>query len=310
MTEERAVGDGERRVLEVRARTVDEAVARGLVRLGGVSRSEVSIEVLSEGRSGLLGFGSEEAVVRLALLTPGERADARPGPRAVPERGVSPPSPPRPPESAPPPPAVAPAVSPPPGVSAAPPVVVLDVLPPPSGPAPAPGPASRADVAAAAAVATEVTLELVRRMGFEDAVVERSDALLPSDVDDSPSLVLSLSGRGTEKLLAHDGEALNALQFLVRLIVSRRLNSWVSVLLDVGGSRARRAHELLQMANQSAQLVEREGRPVALPPMSAYDRRVVHLVLKDHPTVITQSIGSGEHRKVTVRMRDQLLPEV
>jgi spoIIIJ-associated protein len=147
-------------------------------------------------------------------------------------------------------------------------------------------------------------------MGFAEAVVERSDALLPSDVDDSPSLVLCLRGQGTERLLAHDGEALNALQFLVRLIVSRRLDSWVSVLLDVGGGRARRAKELLQMAQQAAQLVDREGRPVALPPMTAYDRRVVHLVLKDHPTVITQSIGTGEYRKVTVRRRDQLLPEV
>ncbi len=69
-----AGGGGERRVLEVQARTVDEAVARGLVRLGGLSRSEVKIEVLSEGRSGLLGFGAEEATVRLTVLKPGDRA--------------------------------------------------------------------------------------------------------------------------------------------------------------------------------------------------------------------------------------------
>jgi spoIIIJ-associated protein len=67
--------------------------------------------------------------------------------------------------------------------------------------------------------------------------------------------------------------------------------------------------ELLQLAGQSADLVQREGRPVALPPMSAYERRVVHLALKDHPAVATQSIGSGDYRKVTVRLRDQLLPE-
>jgi spoIIIJ-associated protein len=64
------------------------------------------------------------------------------------------------------------------------------------------------------------------------------------------------------------------------------------------------------MAKQSATLVEREGRPVSLPPMSAYERRVVHIVLKDHPVVATQSIGTGEVRKVTVRRLDQMLPEL
>ncbi|MCE7938252.1 MAG: hypothetical protein DYG90_06670 [Chloroflexi bacterium CFX6] len=56
---------GKEQGIEVRARTVDEAVARGLVRLGGLSRSEVTIEVVKEGRSGVLGFGAEEAVVRI-----------------------------------------------------------------------------------------------------------------------------------------------------------------------------------------------------------------------------------------------------
>jgi spoIIIJ-associated protein len=68
--------------------------------------------------------------------------------------------------------------------------------------------------------------------------------------------------------------------------------------------------ELFQLAEQSATLVEREGRPVSLPPMTPYERRVVHLALREHPSVATQSIGAGEFRKVTVRRKDQLLPEL
>ncbi len=156
--------------------------------------------------------------------------------------------------------------------------------------------------------AREVTLTMLRLLGFDDASVEPSDALLPSNVDDADSLVLCIRGRDTDRLLANDAESLNALQFLVRLVVSRRVEGWVSVLLDVNGDRARRVQELLQLATQSAVLVEQEGRPVALPPMSAYERRVVHLALRNHATVATQSIGSGEYRKVTVRLKDQLLP--
>jgi spoIIIJ-associated protein len=294
MIEETPVGGDERRVLEVRARTVDEAIARGLVRLGGLSRSEVDIEVLGEGRPGLLGFGAEEAAVRLTVLLPGEKpkaSDAAPAPAAPPA------------------PAPAPQADPAP-VQKQEAAVEAE---PPAAPAPAPAPAPRerppAEAGEAAAVASEVTLHMVRLMGFEDATVEVGEALLPSDMEDDEALVLSIRGRGTDRLLAYDAEALNALQFLVRLVVSRRLDGWMSVLLDVNGDRARRVKELLALATQSADLVQKEGRAVALPPMSAYERRVVHLVLRDHPTVATQSIGSGSHRKVTVRMKDQLLPE-
>jgi spoIIIJ-associated protein len=306
MNEVTSVGDDGRRVLEVRARTVDEAVARGLVRLGGLSRNEVDIDVLSEGRPGLLGFGAEEALVRLTVLRPGERPADRPSP--APAEPAAPAE--RPAE----PPAEAPAAPPVRAREEAVPEAPAEPRAESTAPA-ATMPAARAaaagpaDLDAALTVAAEVTLAMLGLLGLEQATVERSDALLPSDVEDAQSLVLGIHGPGTDRLLANDSEGLNALQFLVRLVVSRRLEGWVSVLLDVEGDRARRVQELLALADQSATLVAREGRPVALPPMSAYERRVVHLALRDHPEVATQSIGSGDYRKVTVRRRDQLLPE-
>ena len=62
------------------------------------------------------------------------------------------------------------------------------------------------------------------------------------------------------------------------------------------------------MAEQSTRLVERENRPINLPPMTPYERRVVHLALKPFEDITTQSIGIGFGRKVTVRRKDQLLP--
>ncbi len=289
MNESHAVADGERRIVEVEARTVDEAVARGLVRLGGLSRAEVKIEVLNEGRGGLLGFGAESARVRLTEVLPGEK------PEDVPSREPEPG-------------ATAPAARP----ADVPVEPVKPAAPPAEAPVePAePAPPRPEDQAEAEALAREAVETLLGLLGFEDLVLETSDSLLPVKIEGEQSLVLTVRGPGTERLLANEARALQAMQFIVRLIIGRRTEHWANLLLDVDGDRARRMKELFQLAEQSAVLVERDGRPVSLPPMTAYERRVVHLALRDHPGVATQSIGTGDSRKVTVRRKDQLLPEL
>ncbi len=329
---------GARGAVEVAARTVDEAIARGLVRLGGLSRAEVQIDVLREGRAGLLGFGAEDALVRLTPVAPGTGAA---GQEAVPprkaaaarvdaaapidaaaadddaaaeerrgrrrRRGRDE--------------AEAPSDAPTSAAKAAPaePVVAQrePVAPPVKPPAPErlPASTSASQALAAGADSTEaaaaVALDLVRLLGYAEATVEIQDSLLPDGEDDDiGSAVLCIRGRGTERLLNEDSAALNALQFVTRLIVSRSANAWCNVLLDVDGDRRRRVKELLALASQSAELVESGGKPVSLPPMGAYERRVVHLALRDHATVATQSIGNGTYRKVTVRRRDQMLPDM
>jgi spoIIIJ-associated protein len=435
-------GDAGRKVVEVQARTVDEAVARGLVRLGGLSRSEVKIEVVKEGRSGLLGFGAEQAMVRLTALLPGERpgdapaggaAGPRPGaagasaapptppPAAAPPAAVpvvtktvaakpaaarpavvkapaARPAPPRPEPPAPAQPRPAPVQSRPapaqprparstasepptravirpwepkagetaapgpreragagrprrapepapaprhepragghgrpsdqrpprrgsraqagapgeraPRTSAPPPPAVERTAPsprPPREPSPPPSPEAIAETAALARAQLEPMLAL---LGYEDVTIEQTDTLLPLELQEEQSLVLTIRGTGVERLLADDAQPLLALQFLVRLAVSRHTDTWANLLLDVNGDRARRVKELFHLSEQSAELVERDGHPVSLPPMTAYERRVVHLALRDHPTVATQSIGYGDRRKVTVRLQGQLLPDV
>lgn len=308
------------RVVEVRARTVDEAVARGLVRLGGLSRSEVKIDVLSEGKGGLLGFGAEEAVVRLTVLAGAQEQSAV---ASAEERAAT--DVPRPPAGAHVPPAAV--EGPPEGVDTAERAAKAAAGRKEPGraggrrPAAAavPGAAERVPVPDAAAVeapedvfraAVALAGRYLELLGFSDAVLERGGALLPLEVEEEPALVLNVRGTDTKRLLARDGRPLLALQFLVRLALNRETGTWVNLLLDVDGDRARRVKELFHLAEQSAELVDRDGRPVSLPPMTAYERRVVHLALRDHPVVITQSIGSGETRKVTVRLKGQLLPGV
>ncbi len=310
-------GGDERRSVEVNAPTVDEAVARGLVRLGGLGRDEVKIEVLSEGRSGLLGFGAEEARVRLSTLLPGETASGPPAPstgkgrpaeteakqqRERPQRQESqrqetqrqetrrqeprreePQARPKP-----------------------------EREPEPRREAPAAKDEGKRPAASGDALrtASEVVETLLAKMGFEESGTERKSSLLPVDIEGEDSLVLSIHGPGTERLTHKDGRGLQALQFVSRLVLSRKMGQWQNLLLDVDDDRARRIKEIYMMAEQSAELVEREGRPVSLPPMTAYERRVVHLALREHDSIATQSIGRGPGRKVTVRRKDDLLPDL
>lgn len=339
MTTSTPAGSGEERSgIEVRARTVDEAVARGLVRLGGLSRSEVNIVVVNPGKSGLLGFGAEEAVVRLIPLLPGEQpateTESAAGPLPIPAPAPAPvdtqpalrpaPAPGTSPEPLP----LSPEPPPPPAWDewraedidmGRPPEPALRPARPASQPrsaeryaaeGPPPGTPATVPTEADAAAASEVVRSLLGYLGYDNVTLDVQDTLLPVQISDDPALVINIRGAGTERLLAHADRSLFALQFVARLILNRRSESWTNLLLDVNGDRAQRLKEIYHMAEQSAQLVEREGRPVSLPPMSPYERRVVHLVLKDHGSIATQSIGTGPNRKVTVRRRDQMLPDM
>ncbi|UCG83105.1 MAG: single-stranded DNA-binding protein, partial [Dehalococcoidia bacterium] len=96
------------------------------------------------------------------------------------------------------------------------------------------------------------------------------------------------------------GETLSSLQYLVNLITSRHFKSRVGVVVDVEGYRQRRYESLRFLARRLADQVKNTGRSVTLEPMSAGERRVIHLELRDNPHVTTQSIGQGESRKVAI----------
>jgi spoIIIJ-associated protein len=82
--------------------------------------------------------------------------------------------------------------------------------------------------------------------------------------------------------------------------VSKQVERWVQVVVDVQGYRARHERQLRQMAQRMADQAMKAGRRQVLEPMSASDRRIIHLELRDHPSVTTQSVGEEPTRKVTI----------
>ena len=118
--------------------------------------------------------------------------------------------------------------------------------------------------------------------------------------DQPPPTVLNITGEDLGILIGRRGETLRALQYLVRLMVSHRLKHWTNLVVDVENYVVRRHHSLEALAQRVAGEVARSGRTQALEPMPAYERRIVHVTLRNHPDVATQSVGEGERRKVTI----------
>jgi len=117
---------------------------------------------------------------------------------------------------------------------------------------------------------------------------------------DEAVIPLDIEGEDLGILIGRRGETLSSLQYLVNLIVSRRLKSRVGVVVDVEGYRQRRYESLRLLARRLADQVRSTGRSVTLEPMTAGERRIIHLELRDDPYVTTQSIGEGEARKVAI----------
>jgi spoIIIJ-associated protein len=155
------------------------------------------------------------------------------------------------------------------------------------------------------AVAKQVVRELLTAMGFTNCEVVAVDnpSVIELGPNDPPTVFIDIFGPHAGMLIGRRGEHLAQLQYMVNVLVNRRLPSWTRVILDVEGYRSRREESLINLAQRVARQVARSRRPITLEPMPASERRVVHVVLRDHPDVMTQSSGEGEQRRVTVYPR-------
>ena len=144
-------------------------------------------------------------------------------------------------------------------------------------------------------VAVAVLGDLLRHMGIQATVVARA----PSD-DRSMPVVLDVQGDDLGLLIGRQGDTLRDLQYITRLIASRKLQRWVNIVVDVAGYKIRRERVLTELAERMAERVIADGRPLTLEPMPAHERRIVHMALRDHEEVTTESTGEGQRRKVVI----------
>jgi anaerobic selenocysteine-containing dehydrogenase len=101
-------------------------------------------------------------------------------------------------------------------------------------------------------------------------------------------------------LIGRHGKTLDALQTVVAAVTNRKSELRYPILVDVSGYRYRRKAKLEEIARRAADRVARQGRPVKLRPMSSYERKVVHMTLRDDRRVVTASEGEEPFRQVVV----------
>lgn len=212
--------------LEVSAKTVEEAIHLALEQLG-VSQKEVAVTVIKEGKAGILGLGSEEAVVRVALLAGVPKTEGD-----IPQR------------------------------------------------------------------AKEVLENIMAAMGVEASVAVKVEPGVEEESTDP--ITLDIEGDDLGILIGRRGQTLASLQYIVRLIMAHQMKAWLPITIDVEGYKQRRYQALQDLAWRLAEQVQAKNAPFTLEPMPAYERRIIHLTLAEHPGVSTYSVGAGESRKVVI----------
>ncbi len=150
-------------------------------------------------------------------------------------------------------------------------------------------------------------LETLLSLMDVSASVMLSTALFPGGEEEgaADSITLEIEGEDLGILIGRRGQTLSCLQYIVRLIVGHQTKVWLPIIIDVEGYKRRRYDALQAIAWRMVEMVKTRGEPFALEPMSAFDRRIIHLTLADHPDVTTQSSGEGEARKVVILPKEQ-----
>lgn len=115
-------------------------------------------------------------------------------------------------------------------------------------------------------------------------------------------------GGDSGRVIGREGKTLQSLEFIANVAMAKQFGSAYRVILDAAGYRRRNEDRIKRMAMDAALQVEVSGQEVELPPMKPSERRMIHVLLKQHEKVTTTSVGEGEDRHVIVMPRDQGAP--
>ena len=259
----------QRTTLEIIAPTVEEAIAQGLSELG-LTADAVSVEVLDAGTKGFFGLGKTQVRVRLTVNPPmgAEAMDIQPEPAPVSkpkaERVEKKPKP-------------APAL-----VPASPPGREVE---------------SKPEHDALLDRTESVVSKMLHLLNLQAQVSAHYGS---TERDGRHNIHVDIRGNDLSVLIGRRSETLSAFQYIASLIVGKEEQQFVQLTVDVEGYRDRREKQLIQMAMRMADQVTKNGRRQTLEPMPSAERRIIHIALREHPAVKTESTGEEPYRKVMI----------
>jgi len=140
-------------------------------------------------------------------------------------------------------------------------------------------------------IAKELIAGLLERMGVK---AEVEGFLIEED------LHLEIKGDQEGILIGRHGRTLESFQILINRMVNKRLGTPVRVVLDINDYRKRKAESLKKMAVRIGEKAKSKGHSLTIGPFSAHDRRLIHIALKEDPSLRTESLGEGKLKKITI----------
>lgn len=269
--------------LEVIAPSVEEAVEKGLAELN-LPLESVEVEILDSGTRGLFGLGSRQARVRLIVKSGSESAGVKQPVKAT---------------STKPSPAEVEASEMLEGVTELEEDELVDEdFDDESYDEEGEGFYPEDDDDTVLAIARETVRELLEQM----KITAQVNCYYKEQEDSNRRAIVwvDITGRDLSILIGRRSQTLQALQYITALIVGKELGHSVPLVVDVEGYRERRQTQLRRLANSMAEQAIKTGRRQVLEPMPASERRLVHIALRNHPSVTTESIGEEPNRKVTI----------
>lgn len=139
--------------------------------------------------------------------------------------------------------------------------------------------------------------DIFRKMGFNGEVGVAFE-------NDAYAVTLS-AGKDSALLIGYHGETLNSLQVILSLILYRRFNETLPLLVDVDGYRRERIEKIKAMASHACDKSRFLNMAESLPPMSSFERRVVHLAVAEVPDMQSESVGEGRERHVVINPKGE-----
>lgn len=141
-----------------------------------------------------------------------------------------------------------------------------------------------------------ITAETIEMMGFE------CEAEILEEKGDEDRVVCNIkTNKDANILIGQNGDNLQALQHIVRLLVRKKIDDKIKFILDVNFYKKDQEHSVLDLAKEMAQRAIDEKKTMIMRPMSAYNRRLVHMFLSDNDKVVTESVGENGERRVVIK---------
>lgn len=294
------------KILEIEEKSIDEAIEKAC-REFGVPREKLNIEIISGESGGFLGLFSKKAKIKASLLSldmdfsftdqPKAKSESKieprekPGKEAIPEKKV---------------------MTEKPKKQTEPVVSSSNAALAPKGseskikiePRVKPGkevvtekPKKRAEPV----VSSSDGSIALKAKDLLDGILQRISLECKVTVSETPEkIILDIEGDNSGLLIGKRGQNIDALQYILNKAINKFNNEHKMILIDSGEYRKRREEFLLGLAEKIRERVKKTLKPVSLAHMNAHDRRLIHMVLQEDESLITQSRGEGKYRKIVI----------